>query len=389
MESRLGEDNQRIHFFNLDILRFFAAFMIVFMHGYRAVLEWTQVPNVLLKNPVNKTYQDENLNQMGLFFKRLIDNFDLGVEFFFLISGFLITYLLLAELKSTGKLNIIKFYMRRILRIWPLYFLIIGLTPFIINWTESTHPNYWWNIFFLNNYSTIIHSQFESGLAHLWSICIEEHFYVFWPILIYVTPRSKLPRLFIGIIGLSFFFKWYYFQYYPNWDFHLKLNSLCRMDTLAIGGWIAYSVINKQPVFKFPGWVRLSVFLTLIVLMCFVDSHQVNNLLSAIFLRLIFTSLFAFILINYLFNPNVKFNFKKKNPLHYLGKISFGIYLYHNIFFGLLFQKIIWPFKLEGFWWFWVIYLSVIILISILSFEIIEKPILKFKDRFSVVPNNR
>jgi peptidoglycan/LPS O-acetylase OafA/YrhL len=382
----LGDNNPRVHFFNLDILRFFAAFMIVIMHGYRAVLEWTQVPEVLLKNTSNRIYQEENLNHTGLFLKRLIDNFDLGVEFFFLISGFLITYLLLSEMKSTGKIDIVKFYLRRLLRIWPLYFLIIALTPFIQIWTDSPHPNYLWSVFFVNNYASIFHGQFEIGLAHLWSICIEEHFYLFWPVLIFLIPKPKLPLLFASIICISFFFKWYYYQFYPNWDFHLKLNTLCRMDTLAIGAWIAWYALKKNRLLNFSIWIRLIVFITFFILICFVDTHHFATVFEAMFLRLIFTLLFVFILLNYLFNPNVCFNFKKKNALHYLGKISFGIYMYHNILFGLLFQKVIWPFKLEGFWWFWLIYLSAIAIISILSFEILEKPILKFKDRFAIVP---
>lgn len=389
MQPAEQDIHPRIHFFNLDILRFFAAFMVVIMHGYNAVIGWTGIPELLREHPENNVVEEGNFNAMGHFLMRLINNFDLGVEFFFLISGFLITYLLLTELKQRGKIHISNFYIRRLLRIWPLYFLIITLTPFIANWTDSTEPHYWWNILFANNYIAIFKGIHEPGLAHFWSICVEEHFYLLWPILLYFTPTKKLPMLFSSIIFLSIVSRWYYFSTSPNWLIHTQLNTLCRMDTLAIGSWLAWMTIHKPFQVKSSAWIRALVYSILILLFCFDDSHQTDSFFLVAFKRLIYTAIFSFLLLNYLFNPNAWFNFKKKNILHYLGKISFGIYMYHNILFGMLFQKVIWPYKLDGFWWFWFVYLSIVILISIVSFELMEKPILKWKDRFAVIRTSR
>ncbi len=284
-----------------------------------------------------------------------------------------------------GKLNIPKFYMRRFLRIWPLYFLIIGLTPFLAKWTNSAEPHYWWNIFFANNYITIIQKTYEPGLAHFWSICVEEHFYLVWPLLIFVTPLRRLPLLFSGVIIISILSRWYYCSTSLEWYNHAKLNTLCRMDTLAIGGWLAWMAVYRPFKINFSRWVQGLVQLVLFLLLCFDDVHLTEGLAAVLFKRLLYTAFLAFVLINYLYNPKTWFNFKKKNFLHYLGKISFGIYMYHNILFNALFDKLIWRYHLQGFWIFWVIYLAIVLVLSVISYELFEKSFLKLKDRFAVV----
>ena len=385
----MSDDNltasKQVHFFNLDVLRFVAAFMIVIVHGYSAILSWEGLPKLLRRDTANEFSSDDNLNSLGLFLKRLIQNFDLGVEFFFLISGFLITYLMLKEISMTGKLNIPKFYMRRILRIWPLYFFIIAITPVLARWTGSEEPHYWWNIFFANNYITIIKSNYEPGLAHFWSICVEEQFYLVWPVFLFLIPVNRLPVLFAVLIFLSVLSRWYYFENSPDWFNHTKLNSLCRMDTLAIGGWLAWVMYHNPLQINVNGWIRAGVYAIFLLLLCFDDVHQTDGLFQVLFKRLIYTSILGFLLLNYLFNPNAWFNFKKKNIFHYLGKISFGIYMYHNILFSVVFLKILINNNLYGFWIFWAVYVPMVIILSILSYEFFEKHFLKLKSRFALV----
>ena len=387
--SELNPTQQRVHFHNLDVLRFVAAFMIVMVHGYFAVIGWEGLPEPIRKNNAITIPSDENMNSFGLWLKMFVQNMDLGVEFFFLISGFLITYLMLSEIQYSGKLNIPKFYMRRLLRIWPLFFLIIALTPFLARWTNSEEPHYWWNIFFANNYKTIIEKNYEPGLAHYWSICVEEHFYIVWPLLLYLVPVKKLPQLFATIIFIAIASRVYYYYTSPEWYNHAKLNTLSRMDTMAIGGWIAWAAYYKPFTFNVPGWIRVMVYTTFLFAFCTEPNHEASGVFMLAFKRFIYTSFFAFILVNYLFNPNAWFNFKNKNILHYLGKISYGIYMYHNIFFPVIIQKIVWKFHLEGFWIFWIIYIPIVLVVSVLSYELFEKHILKLKDRFAIVQTSR
>src|ERR1700746_3273449 len=111
---------QRIYFKNLDILRFMAAYMIVLLHCFFA---W----KIHFGQPafITSFFSPSALTK----FETIIQNFSFGVDIFFIISGFLITYLLLAENEKNGKVDVIKFYIRRAFRIWPLYFLLLLIAP--------------------------------------------------------------------------------------------------------------------------------------------------------------------------------------------------------------------------------------------------------------------
>lgn len=380
----------RVHFHNLDVLRFLAAMSIVVMHGYNAVIGWEGLPGPIQKFPGERFPASENMNDLGLWLMTFVNNLDFGVEFFFLISGFLITYLMISEINVTGKIHIPKFYFRRALRIWPLYFLVLGIIPLLASITEEQEPNYIWNIFFANNYIAIIQKGYEPMVAHFWSISIEEHFYLFWPLLLAVIPLKKMPQLFASVIFIAILSRIYFYNTSPEWYNHVRLNTLCRMDTLAIGGWLAWFVFHaKNFEFRVSGWIRILVYLCFLYLISAEPAHEMSTPVMAVFKRFIYTSFLVFILMNYLFNPNALFNFKKKNILHYLGKISFGIYLWHNILFPFIIKKIVWDYKLDGFFMFWLIYLSITFLLAVISYELFEKHFLKLKDRFAVIQTLR
>src|SRR5687768_15548117 len=107
---------QRIYFKNLDIIRFVAAYMVVVFHAFYGWKENYGFPQWM-------TWADGSLTILGKLVNNAVHNLSFGVEIFFLLSGFLITYLLLQEKQRTGNVDTVKFYVRRAFRIWPLYFL--------------------------------------------------------------------------------------------------------------------------------------------------------------------------------------------------------------------------------------------------------------------------
>lgn len=123
-----------------------------------------------------------------------------GVTIFFVLSGFLITYLLLMEQKVFSKININAFYFRRILRIWPLYFLILFIAyvviPYfipedhLIEMDRRSLKSFLMNVFFLTNF-TLILKLTPLIIRVIWSIGIEEQFYIFWPWLIKMKEKKK------------------------------------------------------------------------------------------------------------------------------------------------------------------------------------------------------
>ena len=102
---------EKVYFPNLDALRFFAFMFVYLRHGFGDVVKPIELGHFIL-----------NLLKNGL-----NDSGDIGVSFFFVLSGFLITYLILKEIEVTGKIDVRAFYIRRCLRIWPLYFVVVGV----------------------------------------------------------------------------------------------------------------------------------------------------------------------------------------------------------------------------------------------------------------------
>ena len=145
--------NQKaLYFPQLDVLRLIAAFSIVLVHGWHAIMSWwypTSYPSAFWDvEAADRTF-------WGHMVHRFVHNLPLGVDLFFLVSGFLITYILLKERSTYGKINIVNFFVRRGLRIWPLYFLLIAVTPFLIGWLDEGTPSYLPNLLFYNNFSQI------------------------------------------------------------------------------------------------------------------------------------------------------------------------------------------------------------------------------------------
>jgi len=141
--------------------------------------------------------------------------FSFGVPIFFVLSGFLISYLMLKEYKEQGSFNLNNFYMRRVLRIWPLYFivLIIGFVLFPMLRTYLLHIPYVENanpllyILFLSNFDQLKQGvlPFGVGLGPTWSVSVEEQFYLFWPLLLLLFSKKKFIIPVLIVMVLSFF----------------------------------------------------------------------------------------------------------------------------------------------------------------------------------------
>jgi peptidoglycan/LPS O-acetylase OafA/YrhL len=376
---------EKIHFYNLDIIRLLAALTVVVAHAYEGWKGWYGQPLWLQGASVQEP------NYVGTLVSTLFGNFNLGVDTFFLISGFLITYLLLTEKQKNGNIHIGKFYLRRALRILPLYYLSILIAPLLVYITKNQQPEYFSNIFFLNNFRTIITENWEFPFAHFWSICVEEHFYLFWPLIIAFVPHKKLPAVFTLLIACSIFFRWFTFATMPSPYFTLYLHTLSRVDVLVIGAVLAYIHFNKpfQPVISL--WVRLGIYSIFIVLLCIEPNNLWNSAFSAMVKKYFYTSVIAFEMINYLFNKDAFLNFKKKNILHYLGKTSYGIYMFGNMLipFAIGIENKLKDSFLHNVFFFLALNILITCIVSAISYEVFEKHFLSLKKRFEIVKTER
>ncbi len=363
------------YFMGLDTLRFFAAFFVVISH----------IHNVQLKNGLN------SLPNLPILWK----GHD-AVVFFFTLSGFIITYLLLEEHQHTQTIDLKHFYIRRVLRIWPLYFLIVGLGLFLY-WvflpSIGVHYPMDYNLstgvilysLFLSNVMTAFYQ--VGGIMNItWSIGIEEQFYLIWAPVFKLMIKQLLPVL-ILITALFFILNIInhlrVLHYSESW--HLFFNTL-QFHFMGCGALAAYTVFFHQakllalPVFK-AVWLQY-ILLGFLVLHYTTPINQWNPLL--------FDSLLPFLYIWLIITVSINQHsvLKTDHPwLNWLGKRSYGIYMYHMVaiyFILFLTQKTpltsaIW---LQNTGVFYITAILLTILMSHLSYTYFEKPFLALKEKF-------
>lgn len=250
----------------------------------------------------------------------------LAVTFFFTLSGFLITSLLLAEQTTLGTIRLRRFYSNRALRIWPLYFLVL-LAGYAVSPSEK---GFLLNLFFLPNLAFAL-GLLPEILIHLWSVGTEEQFYLVWPMLLKRLQPQKLPWLFGGIILFWLVARGVIKLAGPEW-----LNILffrTRIDCMAFGGFGAlllfdkerWKTLNKIVLSSTTGRLAAIAFILLLII-----SYRYHDSLYQLY------ALLSAILILRVIDRPVKV---LESPVpRFLGKISYGIYLLQLFVIFFLFK---------------------------------------------------
>lgn len=332
---------------------------------------------------------------------RFIMEGHLGVNLFFVLSGFLITYLLFVEKNKNGKINISYFYMRRILRIWPIYFLVLAISffliPFLTNQYSPTetkeHLPYY--LLFINNFDRI-YTNFagtsNDSLGVLWSIAVEEQFYLFWPLLLSIINKKYYMPLFVSIIIASLIFRTFHAGDYAM----LYFNTLSVMSDLAVGAILAYisfyetrffvSVQNCKKLFI------AGVYILLILAVFYFKKWSQINLFTQVTERLVFAVLFAFVIGEQCYAKNSVFKLVKLKNLSQLGIISYGLYSLHLYSISII-QKfnISMGYNTLGTELFYTelfIAFGISVVVCYLSYHLYEKKILRYKTKFITINND-
>lgn len=177
-----------------------------------------------------------------------------GVELFFVLSGFLITGILLDYQREPGSL--IKFYSRRSLRIFPLYYLSLALVllvlPRFMDYDAGANQvvdRQWWLWTYLMNWPSAGWIWDDSKVfvvGHFWSLCVEEHYYLFWPALVYLTPRRTLPILCMALICIGLFSRGANSIMGSATPTILQWLTLRKIDGLAVGSFLAIALRDRR-----------------------------------------------------------------------------------------------------------------------------------------------
>lgn len=361
--------NRSQGFDNLYIVRFFLAYALIIFHTYTGWKENFGSPSFVLNDAGTR------FSVIGEYIERVIHNFSLGGDVFFLISGFLITMLLLKEQDESGDIQIRRFYFRRALRILPLYFLVLAVSPVFSAHMHEKDPNYPYWFFLIGNLDLAYNGWGPFSVNYLWYTAIELQFYLVIPIILVIIRRRHLPLFFTFIIFLSFLFRVSAFHSATPWNL-IYLHTLSRMDVLAIGCWLGLILHQKKTqVLYNPLSLRL-MFYVIFFYLLFVDVYaDYSNLFYATVKKYTYISLCSYFIANYLFNPNAKLTPKKWNILHHLGKVTFGLYIFSNLAVAAMIYFCKTYSELKNFWIYFGIVNILSISLALFSFKFIELPI--------------
>jgi len=319
----------------------------------------------------------------------------IGVELFFVLSGFLITGILLDDKGAPTFFR--TFYVRRALRIFPLYFsaLLIYVAVHITGLSRASMPANKIILYFLylSNWSDAWQGAL-AGLSHMWSLAVEEQFYLVWPLLIGSLSSRTMAITCTAMVALGFVVRWsMHAAAVP--DSWLYVTTVARADALVMGALVALAL--RSPVW----WQRLKRFLvratlatSLATLALLVDTHGFNRLnpRMQVYGYSLLAVLSAALIVAVIANASTSqaptgrvFSF-----LRFLGKYSYGIYVVHiplkTVMIAILGDHLAgpsasWPLLTD--WIFMTVVGAMAVGIALASWRWLEKPFLSFKDRLA------
>jgi peptidoglycan/LPS O-acetylase OafA/YrhL len=317
--------------------------------------------------------------EMALWLSKAVAGGGLGVVLFFVLSSYLITELLLRESEQRGTLDVKSFYIRRALRIWPLYFVFLIVVYLIIPQQSvySIKPNIFVAmLLFVGNWACVISSGMGSSVTGpLWSISVEEQFYIAWPLIISKVGVKHLQKICLGLIvfsnltrvvmekkGAGFIAFW--------------CSTVTWFDAIAAGALLAIFLRGGVPRWSTITRLALS-FGGLLVWLLSIRFHD----------RLIYPDIAYFPLVVFgscLILLGVLGSNLRLPLLVYLGRISYGLYVFHAAALALaslVFVNYSPLHALAG--------LVITVTLGSISYAVLEQPFLRLKKRFTYVTSGR
>ncbi|MBB3235691.1 acyltransferase family protein [Phyllobacterium endophyticum] len=319
-----------------------------------------------------------------------------GVRLFFVLSGFLITRLLLdaraaAEFQPATALK--SFYIRRSLRIFPPYFAMLALV-----WLASLEESrrvLAWHALYLSNFWYAFRDEWSPWvLVHTWSLSIEEQFYLVWPLVILLAPRRSIERICVGVIIFSLAFR----LYWPVTGTPSLARDLlppASMDALACGALLA---AWRTRTMLIPLWVRVSWVPLATAFLVLLWLRPVSLPMTLDWVRWIGLEILPLVplvmIVNYCATGLSGYagRLAESRPLTGLGRISYGVYLFHALVLAFVVKAQPWlPVNVseQGLGRFLVAGTGTLVVAAI-SWMVLEKRVNAFKGLFPyVVPKNR
>jgi len=374
------QGKRKIYFPGLNEVRFIAAFFVILHHTEFIKDKLGQAP----------VWSMEYSSHLGV----------LGVVIFFVLSGFLITFLLLSEQESQKRIKVVNFYKRRILRIWPLYYLVLVLAFFIVPLSS---------FFYVTNYSepitglgtgfflycgllanvALVYYPHVAFANVLWSVAVEEQFYLIWPHIVKV--KKYFLKLVLGFLVFYLIFKSVSFLIVKKELLNSLINRM-NYSSMLIGSIGAYLLYNKSKWLRVLNtkWLQYISLIFFIVILLDLMSFKGFNL----FKIEIFSLVVCVLILNIAANEFTVIKIKNK-LFNYLGSISYGLYVYHSFIIVAVLKFV--PNQLQclklppvlNYFILLVIILSLTVIVSHFSYKYFESFFLKYKSKYSSISSDR
>jgi peptidoglycan/LPS O-acetylase OafA/YrhL len=364
---------KKTYFEQLDGIRFIAVFLVLVDH-------WLAERNIIPFGP-------------------------LGVTLFFVLSGFLITRILILSKQKDIQLgrshwfSVKQFIIRRSLRIFPIYYLTIFLC--LLWQVPGVRENWLWCITYTTNLYVGLKGTWMGVIDHTWSLAVEEQFYLIFPYFILFLPQRLFLRIFIGMILISVGFRWILWFNGADWTAPYVLMPAC-LDAFGLGALLSY-LFTFHAFFLYSKitryqWIILSfLFFCMVLIWEKKGFSETHNLATDVLERLA-GAIFSFFLIAQAvkgFKGSIAW-FLTNPVVNYLGKISYGLYLYHNFVYNfyhssprhptiLMYNKLLHflPFLSKNIVFEISFYFLLTVLVATVSWYLIEKPVNQLKRFFA------
>lgn len=306
---------------------------------------------------------------------------EFGVRIFFVLSGFLITSLLIKEHLKTGKINLASFFIRRFLRIFPVLYLYI-FTVYIVNLTFNLGLSFEYfiaPILYINNFPIFPATWL---LGHTWSLGVEEQFYLIWPLL-FKYCRNYIQILFIILLAMPFlsilnylYPKLYLVFLSPFLMYAHYIFFGAAVSILCFKGFLDKGIALKMLKSKFAIFI---LFITVVILTTLTHKGLFGKVTIPFGDTLNALLISTLILNSIIYKNTILYKLLNAKGMKSLGTISYSLYIWQQLF---ILPTNSYP-QLEKYFYF-PFNIVLAIMAAIISYHFFEKPILKFKDKFSL-----
>ena len=374
---------QKLHFHTFDAFRFFAFLKVFLLHAPLVVVAGS---------PQWMTYWNNHIRFGG----------GVGVSFFFVLSGFLITYILTSTKINKGNISPKRFFIRRMFRIAPLYYLMVIMAllispniarniGFYMN-GGGYEPEWIYSLTFTENIAMIVNDNIPktTPLSVFWSLCIEEQFYIYWMIVFFVLKYKWIPYFLIVSILMAIGIRIFGHQIFSN-EFISTVDLGSNLDYFSISGLLGYAVATNYDkvanfVNKIPQIVKWSyVGLVVLMLLFQYKIFEYNGWFLEMFWFTISATVFTGLLLVFI-PQDSKIRISEKSVLTKLGKISYGLYVYHIVWIHLIYKFYIdYGIQVDGvrsYFVFMVTTFTMTVITAQLSWKYFEQPILKLREKY-------